>query len=145
MRVVRRWVFTINTLRTLAYIDINNLNLEVDWRHLLVCSNGNCVDVLDAKTGEVLMTFSEDGEPTYLSLWAAEPMQWNEDDHPMYEHFATIELKELAKSIHRGQKVSMNFAGKNITIDTTGKTIAVFNSKTNKIITRYRYSKNKEI
>lgn len=82
---VKRWVFILNTLRALSYVDMDGEYLEVENNKLLIARNGRNVDVIDTETGEVLIIYSKDGSPEYLTDWAKEPVQWNAYDYPMYE------------------------------------------------------------
>lgn len=142
MRSVRRWVFIINTIRTLSYVNIDDMNLEVDWRRLRLHCNptDNSLDIIDHDTGEVLMIFSEDGQPDYLTEWANSPMEWDRYDFPMCEHWRVEGLKTIAWSIARGQKVLINYEGRDFTIDTTGEYIEVFNHVTNQVIMKLGYN-----
>lgn len=83
---VRRWVYIINVLRAIPYTDYNELTMEVEVNRLTFHTNDdNSLDVIDALTGEIYITFDEDGSPIYLSDWAHAPVQWGQYDYPMYE------------------------------------------------------------
>lgn len=82
---VRRWVFILNTLRALPYVDMDGECLEVENKKLLVSYNDTDVNIIDTETGEILITYSEDGSPDYLTDWAKESVQWDAYDYPMYE------------------------------------------------------------
>jgi hypothetical protein len=83
---VKRWIYIINVLRAIPYTDYDDLTMEVEVTRLTFHSNDdNSLDVIDAFTGEIHVTFDEDGSPIYLSDWAQGPVQWSPYDYPMYE------------------------------------------------------------
>lgn len=83
---VRRWVYILNVILAIPYVDYNDLTMEVETNRLRFSLNDDgTLDVLDDSTAEVLITFSEDCSPTYLSDWAKESVQWELYDYPMYE------------------------------------------------------------
>ena len=133
---VRRWVFILNTLRALPYVDMDGEHLEVENKKLLVSYNDTDVNIIDTETGEILITYSEDGSPEYLTDWAEESVQWDAYDYPMYEERNDIlkEIKQIAEVVTPGQKVVIKFRGKDVIIDTTGKHIMVRHSNGNRIM-----------
>lgn len=83
---VRRWVYILNVIRAIPYVNYNDLTMEVETNRLRFCPNDDgTLDVLNDSTDEVLIMFSEDGSPTYLSDWAQASVQWEQYDYPMYE------------------------------------------------------------
>lgn len=133
---VKRWVYIINVLRAIPYTDYDDLTMEVEITRLTFhTNNDNSLDVIDALTGEVHITFDEDGSPIYLSDWAQAPVQWEQYDYPMYAHYYDTwdvpypeQMRTIAWSIGPGQKVAIVHDGRDYVIDTTGEYIEVFNS-----------------
>lgn len=82
---VRRWVYLINVVRALPFTDLHYQVALINDRELKLRNLDVNLEVTDNETNELLVIFSEDGQPIYLSDWMKEPVEWDCYDFPMYE------------------------------------------------------------
>lgn len=90
MKLAQRWLPIIHAIRIFgAHSDLDRKIINFDGRDLeLRCYDGLMhLDVLDAHTCEVVITFDEAGWPIWLSEWASTQMDVFVPNHfPMYSH-----------------------------------------------------------
>ena len=84
---VRRWVYTINVIRSMCYELHDSMAIDVNDRKLFCIFDEvhpNILHLVD-ENRDVVMSFDDDGSPDWLSDWAKEPMTFDVCDYPMYE------------------------------------------------------------
>jgi hypothetical protein len=87
MKYAARWKVILHGVRMFCvHTDMKGRMLLFDDKELICNVSGVKLHVIDNITGELQITYDEDGYPEYLSDWAKEPMNVSVlTDFPLYQ------------------------------------------------------------
>lgn len=97
-RPLPRWKKLLVVIRTITpYVNFNTVRIEFDGKKLGFrdYKDGSLAIVDEGETGEVMIIFSEDGQPDYLNDWAKEPATVEPYDIALYEEVMIIDDTEV--------------------------------------------------
>lgn len=96
-RPLPRWKKLLVIIRAIIpYTNLNPIKIEFDCKKIgfRYYQDGSLSVIEEEETGEVMITFSEDGTPEYLTDWAKEPAMVEPYDIALYEEVFVNDDKE---------------------------------------------------
>ena len=89
IRRAPRWKVLLHAIRIFNEHLYKDMIIHLDDKELILeNADEECdLDVVDARTGEIIVTYGEDGTPEYLSDWANDDMDYVVyNSYPMYDY-----------------------------------------------------------